>query len=63
MNVAMLNIYSSDLVLYFQNTLILPTLTPQTAVLRIFDFASNKLTITFYLYLSYTSINPEKRNS
>ena len=57
----------SDLVQCFQNTLILPTLTLQTAVLEILDSVSNNsffetikyLSITFYLFVSYTSINPE----
>ena len=56
----------------FSNTLILPTLTTQTAILEILDsvsnnsfFENNEIFIDhfLYLYLSYTSINLEKRNS
>ena len=61
----------SDVVQCFKNILILPTSTPQTAIFGILDSVSNNsfletikyLSITFYLYLSYMSVNPEKRNS
>ena len=65
----------SDLLQCFQNTLILPTLTSKTAIPRILDsvsnnsfFENNKIFIShilliFFIFLCYTSINPEKRNS
>ena len=56
-----------------ENNLILPTFTPQVALLGIFEYASNdstvktmkyivfKQSITFYLYLSYMCLSPEKK--
>ena len=38
----------SDLVQYFQNSLVLPTLTPQTSIFGFLDFKKNKL----YVYRS-----------
>ena len=61
----------SDLVQCFQNTLILQTLTAQTVIRGILDSVNNNsflktvrfLPITFYLYLSYTSLSPQKLKS
>ena len=57
----------SDLVQCFQNNLILSFFTPQTTISGIFDSATtgsifkiNKIFITFYLYLCYKCISPEK---
>ena len=57
-----------DLFQCFQNNLILPTLTPQVAIFRILESASNgslfksKVFINhILLYLSYMCLNPEKK--
>ena len=60
---------SVDLVQCLQNNLILPTLTPQAAILGILESTSNGTTfennkvfiITFYLCLSYICLSPEKK--
>ena len=58
-----------DLVQCFQNNLILPTLTPQAAIFGIlnphamtpFLRTIKYLSITFYSYLSYMCLSPEKK--
>ena len=71
MNVTVLNVYGRTWFECFPDTLVLPTSTSQTAIFGILDSVTNNLflkttkssLITFYLHLSYTCINPEKRNS
>ena len=41
----------SDLVQYFQNSLVLPTLTPQTSIFGFLDFKKNKLLINHILLI------------
>ena len=59
----------SDLVQYFQGSIILPTLTPQAAFLcflipktmTTFLKTTKYLSITYYKYLSYMCTSPEKK--
>ena len=61
-----------DLVQFFQSSLILPTSIPQIfcgfhkmirQAMTLFSKRIKSFSIIFYVYLSYTFINPEKSNS